>query len=237
MKQRGNGTFAGLLLAIGIACSGYFIANAVKYFRNFDRFVEVKGLSERVVRADKASWQINFNVSGSNLKQIYSQINQQQQIVSDFLVKQGFQENEYTKQAISVTDNYANAYGNNNTAKLPQYTANAGINVTTSNVNLVTNAVGQTNLLVESGVILTFNTVNYSYTALNQIKASMLDEALANAKVSATQFAQNSQSSLGKIKNATQGLFTITSPDSNMSDAASIDKKVRVVTTVQFFLE
>jgi hypothetical protein len=65
----------------------------------------------------------------------------------------------------------------------------------------------------------------------------MLDEALANAKVSATQFAQNSQSSLGKIKNATQGLFTITSPDSNMSDAASIDKKVRVVTTVQFFLE
>lgn len=237
MKQNGNGTFSGLLLALGIAFSGYLLSDAVKYFRNFDRFVEVKGLSERIVKADKASWQINFNVSGSNLKQIYSQINQQQQVVSDFLVNQGFKKHEYTKQAISVTDNYANAYGNSNTARLPQYTANTGINVTTANVDLVTNAVGQTNLLVESGVILTFNTVNYSYNELNKIKASMLDEALANAKVSAAQFASNSNSRLGKIKNATQGLFTITAPDSNMGDAASIDKKVRVVTTVQFFLE
>lgn len=234
MKQLSNGNFAALLLALGIAFSGYIIGDAVKYFRNFDRFVEVKGLSEWVVKADKASWQMNFSVSGNNLKQIYSQIKEQQQSVSDFLAHQGFKESEYTQQAILVTDNYA--YGNNMPNR-PQYTASAGINVTTANVDLVTSAVGQTNLLIESGIILTSNRVNYSYTSLNKIKAAMLNEALANAQVSATQFAQKSQSSLGKIKNAHQGLFTITAPDSNMDDESSIDKKVRVVTTVQFFLK
>ena len=186
--------------------------------------------------ADRASWQIGFTASGSNLKDIYNSVDKQQQLVTDFLLKQGFTASEINKQPISVVDNYANSYGGNNT-KLSQYSANAGINVNSNNIMRIASSVQLTNQLVEAGVIINTNNVVYLYTSLNQIKASMLNEALSNAKVAADEFAKKSGSNLGKIKSASQGLFTISGEDNSQNDNASINKKVRVVTTVQFFLK
>lgn len=230
------GKFAALLLSVGIAVSGISIAYSIKYFRNFDRFVEVKGLAEKNVRANQASWQIGFTASGNNLKDIYSSVDKEQQVVTDFLIKQGFASSEIVKQPISVIDNYANSYGSSN-AKLSQYNANAGINVNSSNIDKIANSVQLTNQLVEAGVIINNNNVVYLFTNLNQIKAGMLNEALSNAKIAADEFAKKSGSSLGKIKSASQGLFTITAEDNTANDNGSINKKVRVVTTVQFFLK
>ncbi len=229
-------TFGSFLLAIGIFLSALVLGFSIKYVRDFDRFVEVKGLSEQIVKSNQASWNISFSASGNNMKQVYIDINNSQQVVINFLLKQGFKTDEIQKQAITVTDNYAVSYNNN--AKSAQYTANAGVNVTSHNVDLVTNAVQATNQLVESGVLLSSNYVNYLYTSLNDIKSKMLNSALRNASVAANEFAKNSNSALGKIKTANQGIFSISSPDgSNNNDTASIMKKVRVVTTVQFFLK
>lgn len=226
---------AALILAAGIAVSGISIGESIKYFRNFDRFVEVKGLAERYVKADQASWQIGFTASGNDLKDIYQSIDNEQQIVTGFLVQQGFSASEITKQPISVIDNYANAYGGGN-VKLSHYNANAGIIVTSKAIDKVEKSVQQTNKLIEQGVLLNNNNVAYSYTGLNDIKASMLNDALSNAKIAADEFAKKSNSKLDKIKSASQGLFTITGDNNMQSDSNSINKKVRVVTTVQFFL-
>ena len=61
----------------------------------------------------------------------------------------------------------------------------------------------------------------------------MIEEATKKAKEVAEKFAKDSNSKVGKIKSATQGLFTISDRDSNTPDI----KKVRVVTTVNYFLE
>lgn len=229
--------FTAFILALGIAASGISIAMSIKYFRNFDRYVEVKGSAEQNVVSDQASWQIGITASGNNLKDIYRSIDKQQQVVTTFLLKQGLQAGEINKQPISIIDNYANSYSGNNSERLPQYSANAGINVTSNNIQVVTSAVQSTNQLVESGVVLNNNNVVYLYNGLNKIKAGMLNEALGNAKISADQFANKSNSELGKIKSASQGLFTVTAPDNTGNDSSSINKKVRVVTTVQFFLK
>ncbi len=227
---------AALLLALGPSSAGFFVAESIRYFKNFDRYVEVKGSAEKIVKSDQANWQIGVTVVGNNLKDIYSNINTQQAVVTSFLVKNGFKTTDFVKQPVSLIDNYANAYGSSN-VKLPQYTATAGVNVSTGDVDRVTQIVQQTNQLVDAGVVVSSNNVTYTYTGLNMVKAGMLDEALANAKVSAEQFAKNSKSELGNIKVASQGLFTINGQDQNMGDANSINKKVRVVTTVQFFLK
>ena len=61
----------------------------------------------------------------------------------------------------------------------------------------------------------------------------MIEEATRNAREAAEKFAKDSDSKLGKIKTAQQGLFTIEDRDSY----TPYIKKVRVVTTVDFFLE
>jgi hypothetical protein len=60
----------------------------------------------------------------------------------------------------------------------------------------------------------------------------MIEEATKNARQAAEKFAKDSGSTVGKIRNARQGLFTITNRDKNSPDR----KKVRVVTTVEYFL-
>ncbi len=225
-----------LLLAIGISVAGGAIYMGMKYFKNFDRMVEVKGLAEQNVKSDLATWSINFSVSGDNLKDLYQKISQSQKTVNDFLVKNGFDSASIQQGALNVIDNFANQYGTSN-AKLPHYQLTNSVTVSSNNVDLVAKVSQNAGELVNDGVIVTNNSISYFYTGLNSIKAQMLDNATRNAKVAAETFAKNANSQVGKIRSASQGMFTISSPDGSViNDTANIDKKVRVVTSVQFFL-
>jgi hypothetical protein len=209
------------------------IFHSVKYYRNFDHYVEVKGLAEEIVIADQASWHINIAYSSDDLKDIYKNIVQQQDTIINFLHQKGINSNDIQKQTISIIDNSNNTYNNNTNFK--KYSANSGISVNTNNINNLQQVSNNINILVESGVLITSTYASYLYTKLNDIKAQMINKALINAKITANQFAKQTNDKLGGIKNASQGLFTITAPDGNFNDA-SIQKKVRVVTSVQFFI-
>ena len=43
-----------IIIALGIAANGFFIAQAIIQFKNSDRSIVVKGLSEREVKSDLA---------------------------------------------------------------------------------------------------------------------------------------------------------------------------------------
>lgn len=79
----------------------------------------------------------------------------------------------------------------------------------------------------------------YSFTRLNDVKPEMVAEATKDARRSAEQFAKDSGTGVGGIKSATQGYFSIDARDGEQS-GGGIDtpfKKVRVVTTVDFYLK
>ena len=65
------------------------------------------------------------------------------------------------------------------------------------------------------------------------MKPKMMEEAIANARKTAEQFAKNSESKLNKIVSADQGQFSIDNRDSNTPYV----KKVRVVTTITYSLK
>jgi hypothetical protein len=229
-------TIPAFLLAFGIACAGYSIAQAISQNQAFNRFVTVKGLAEKTVKSDKAVWQLTFSYADDELASAYQGIAKAQNNVSAFLQKQGFASNELELQPVSVVDNDANTYNTNTKGK--RYTANAGTTLTTQQVDKVKEAIQQTATLVQNGVLVNNSLVHYSFTELNDIKPKLLDEATANAKAAAEAFARNAQSTLGSIRQANQGLFTISDiTDANMNPGTDIMKKVRVVTSVEYFLK
>ena len=226
-----------LVLSLGIFAAGYSISHAINNFRNFDRYVEVKGLDEEVVKSDQASWDISFNSSHNNLKELYQNISQGQDTIVKFLLAQGFELNEIQKHQVSIIDNQNINYAQQNPNQ-PHYTANSGIVLMTNKIDLVVKAMQKTGELLQSQIMITNSFVNYSYTNLNSIKVNMLNKATNNARLAAESFAKNSFSDLGKIKDANQGQFSISSADGNTSyDTGSIYKKVRVVTSVKYFLK
>lgn len=220
-----------LILALGLYFGANLLAQSIYHFKDFDRFVEVKGLAEKEVKSDLGVWEINYSVTGDNLQDLYQQMSKQQGTISTFLTEQGFKTSELSAKNANVIDNWNNQYGQSND-KLPHYQLSAGILVSSQQVDLIQTSNDKINQLIDQGIALSYNNINYFFNGLNNIKTEMLNEATQNAKLSAEIFAKNSESQLSGIKYANQGVFSIDGIESN-----SLNKKVRVVVTVQYFLQ
>lgn len=212
----------------------FVLRDGFKY-RSSERTVDVRGLSERAVKSDEARWVLGFSVSGNDLKVLNSSYKFYQKIIIEFLKKQQFTDNEIQKSAANIIDNYANQY--NNQKPESRYTLKGQIIVNSKKVDLVSSATEKTDDLLAQDIAIESSERRFYFRGLNNLKPEMIKEATQNARESAQKFADDSQASIGNIKSATQGLFSITDLNDEYSSDASIEKKVRVVTQVTYFLK
>ena len=227
--------YSGLCIMAGLVVLGIMIPTAVMKYRSFDRTVNVKGLCEKEVRADKVIWPIVYKVMSDNVQSIYSQIDAANAVIVDFLKAGGVTEDEMTVSVPQISDKLANEYGDTNRAV--RYIAKNVVTVCTSDVDKVLALMASQADLLKKGVVTVGNDwenpVEFRYEGLNGIKPEMIEEATQNARETAEKFAKDSDSRLGKIKTANQGTFTIEDRDSN----TPYIKKVRVVTSVTYYLK
>lgn len=224
----------GLLLLAGMFGLGYQVANSVMAIKLLDRSVEVKGLSERDVAADIAIWPITFNVADNDLGKLYQSVQEKNAHVVAFLEKNGFSKEEITISAPAVVDKLAREYGDDGRNSPFRYTASSTITVYSGKVDGVRQSMIKLAELGQQGIAISGNAYNtqYVYSKLNEIKPAMIEEATRNAREAAAKFAKDSNSTLGKIKRANQGQFTIQDRDSSTAHI----KKVRVVSSVEYYL-
>jgi hypothetical protein len=235
----------GLLLMLGLIVGGWILGSEIKATRLADRYVTVKGLVERNVKSDLAIWPISFKESGANLQGVLGQSEKDKQSVLAFLKSQGFTDAEISIGDLGVTDRSADIY--NNTARPEsRFVVSQTITLTTKDVDRAGLAGSHAADLVRAGVVLSNSGVTYRFTGLNSLKPDMITEATRNARAAATRFAQDSGSEVGPIRSANQGVFSITAAnavsggegegDGAMNADSSVMKKVRVVTTVDYYL-
>lgn len=225
------------LISMALIISGYFIGNMHKTGKAYNRTVQVKGLSEREVKADLAVWPINITLTGNNLSSLQSQIEQQNKQVYDFFKKQGFLETEINIGSININDSHANLYRSTNQQSSFRYIAVSELTVRTTDIEKLQKALSASLKLLSEGVLIgsknEWRPVEYIFTGLNELKPSMIEEATINARKVAEKFAHDSKSKVGKIMNARQGLFTINDRDQNTPEI----KIVRVVSTINYQLK
>lgn len=235
MNQFKPALILGALIGLGMIIAGFILGNSAVKIKQYERIVSVKGLSEREVKADVAVWPIRFSGGSQDLTELYDTMELQTQQIQAFLKGEGFKAEEITTGAPVTTDKYAQQYGGDANVAL-RYTAHQTITVYTHNIDAV--RVAQTRLVALGKKGIAFGgddsgqRTEYIFTKLNDIKPAMIEEATQNARSVAEKFAADSQSRLGKIKTANQGLFSIEDRDSNTPYL----KKVRVVSTVDYYL-
>ena len=220
-----------IILAIGVMVMGWCVKAGIDNFTNKDRKVTVKGLAEREVPADKVTWSISTKETGNDLPTLYERINVQAGKIKAFLKQNGLEESEITVNPPSVSDLEAREWGDNQ--KPFRYIVNTTITVATTKVEAVNKAIFKQAELLKQGVALDSSYLNYEYASFQQMKPEMMSEAIKNAQKTAEQFAEASESKLGKIQTAGQGQFEIENRDEN----TPYIKKIRVVTTVTYSLD
>ena len=216
------------LVIIGLATVlfsfAFFIA--ARDFSRQGSYVEVKGLAEKIVKADVAIWSINFEVKSSNIDSLYSDIDKNTTTIKSFLIAKGFESSEINVAPVNV---YQDTYKDS----LFRYNSNIQLSVYTNKVDLVRSTSQDTLDLVKKGVAMNQNSISFEFSDINSIKPEMLSEAVANAKASAEQFAKESNSKITGISRGNQGVFDITDKDPGSPEY----KKVRVVSTLRFLLK
>ncbi len=112
-----------------------------------------------------------------------------------------------------------------------RYRADQAVLLRTSKVDAIKPALASASNLMVSGVLLSGKAEpNYIFNQLNEIKPGMIQEATKNARIAAEQFSRDSQTTLGKLRSATQGWFQVEN-----RDAATPERKiVRVVVDVEY---
>lgn len=224
-----------LLIALGLLSVGIGIKQGFGSMANRNRYVTVRGLAELEVKADKVTWPIVFKLVGNDLPSLYTQINSTNDAIIRFLTDNGINRDEISINAPEVYDQQANRYSSDDIRY--RYNITAVLVVTSSNVDKVNELIKRQTEFLKEGIAISTDDYSYQttyeFTGLNDIKPGMIAEATKNAREAAAKFADDSDSKLGKIQSAIQGQFSITDRD----QYTPYIKNVRVVTTIDFFLE
>ncbi len=231
MQNKNNFYFLGICLVI----ASIVISLGFSSINPKEASVSVRGLAQREVNADLAVWQLSFGLGDNNLENLQKSIKEKSEIVSLYLKDKGLSERDFSVLSPSITNNLLDPYINQEKMQYI-YIAKLNFLIRTDKISAVKKANEGLLELVDKGIAIKQdyeNKINYEFTKLNDIKPEMIALATKNARKAAEQFAKDSNSNLGKIKHATQGLFSIENAATGLEER----KIVRVVTQIQYLLK
>lgn len=226
------------VIALGLVGAGWMAAQGMARLRMQDRFVTVKGSAERIVDADLVVWPLPHAVGGNDLAEVQRRLDANTATIRRFFSDAGFAADEVLVSPPRLEDRWAYAYGENRAPERYRYSTT--VTLRTEQVPRALQALRRTGDLVSRGVLIggeggegaAAGGPQFDYTQLNAVKPALIAEATANARRSAEQFAKDSGARLAGIRTANQGVVSIEDRDAGSPQI----KKVRVVTTVEYFL-
>lgn len=231
------------LVAAGLVGAGWLAGDGVARARLGDRFVTVKGVAEEDVEADLAVWNLQFTAGGNDLGAVQRTIARNLELTFSFLEERGVARDLVSVQGIRVVDAAANPYQQGPVTN--RFSVTQSVTVRSEEPYVIQEASRDVGALVEAGVVLVSGQEygpggpTYIFRGLNDVKPDMIARATARAREAAREFARDSGSRLGGIRRANQGVFQILprDPAPGIGEQNRIEKRVRVVSTVEYYLE
>ena len=220
----------GTAIVLAALVLGIFMVCTVKTLKSYDDTVKVRGLCEKEVPADRVVLRVNFSEQDNELTALRTTMERNEKVVVDMLKKAGFTDEEIKYTSARFNDRYDSYYSSNIRFR---YSANQTINVFSSKMDVAGDLQRKIDAELLKQNIISNTYANYEYHGLNDIKPAMIAESLENARSAANEFAKNSHSHIGKMRTASQGYFEVEDLDENTPQV----KKVRVVTTVEYYLK
>ena len=223
---------ASAILAIGLIAGGYLLGDGLTRAREADRSVTVRGLAEKDVMADLATWTIAYSASAGDMATAQASVDRDTAAIRAFFKELGFPDDALQPTGVNVSSFTQDG--------IATFTVRQRMTLRSTDIARAQRAVRRQFDLVRRGVLLEEGSgMAYSFTRLNDVKPEMVAAATKDARRAAEQFAEDSDTGVGGIKQATQGYFEITGRDGEGGGWGVADtpfKRVRVVTTIDFYL-
>jgi hypothetical protein len=230
----------GLALAAGLVVSAIVVSNALVRIREESQALEVKGFAERELDSDFATWTGSFTTRDPSLTSAYSTLERQRGQMLAFLEAAGVPAGAVEVQPVTTAVLYARNEKGGLTNRVEGYALSQQVRVRSTDVDLVARISKDSSALVRQGIELSSYPPEYLYTKLEELKLAMLAGAAADARKRAETLATESESRLGRLLSARQGVFQITPAhstevtDYGSNDTTSRRKSIKAVVTVRY---
>lgn len=207
-----------IIFGIAIIIAAALLGNAFKNRNKIDGSISVTGLGKADFTSDLIVWEGSFSTVNSNLKQAYTNLENDKKIITSYLNAKGVNTDEIVFNAVITTEqkkqNYSDA-GKYLGDKFIGYLLSQSIKIESSNVAQIEKISREITELLNKGVQFYSQPPRYYYTKLADLKIEMISKATEDARIRAESIAENSGSSIGELTSANMGIFQITGQNSN----------------------
>src|SRR5258708_26593567 len=209
------------IFAFGLTTSGYALGDGLRRSKMAEhRIVSVRGVSERNVTADLATWTVDFSHQGTDFGLIQQSVDSQARSVRAYLQRAGFKPDEISDSDVSVSREQPRDKDGQPVGPV-RGTVKRSIQLRSANVMRLRAAYAAQSELLREGVEVSGTSASYTFTKLNALKPEMIAEATRNARRGAEEFAHDSGTSVGRFKTASQGYFSLAPPAGDECDACT----------------
>jgi hypothetical protein len=237
----------GALLALGMSAAAYLLGSQAKQIGGGRQSISVKGLAEKPVTANVAEWTLGVSVVAPTFPEALKKLRASLPQLKQFLTAQGFEATAMRDAPEIVAEHYVeqqNAQGF--TRNVQQgYEAQQNIVLTSADLGKIEAAYKAIVQFQADGHPITYSAPMYLVSNLEEVKMSLIGAATQNAKVRAGEFAKHGGVEVGPMRGASQGSFYILPAGAETDvndyggayDKSTIDKKARVVVTIEYAIE
>ena len=243
-----------IIIGLAIIITAFILGNAFKHRNQNLDSITVIGLGTKDFVSDEILWSGSFTTTSLDIKTAYNKIVSDQKIVSNFFLNKGFKPNEFSFGAVNFQKKFREikSQGSDNQTKYEQvfdgYEATQTISFSAKkNLDLMSrieSVSSKTSELVNSGIELSSNTIQYTFSDLPSLKQSLIEKATKDANERATKIVKTADGDLGKLKKASMGVFQITGQGSTaddsyggINDTYSKNKTARITVRLEYELK
>ncbi len=231
------------ILSLGLIVSALIGGRALEKMRSATDGVTVKGVAEKDITSDLATWRGQISVRADDPVDGYDKIQKHLTTTMNFLLQHGVTGEAIEEGTINASAHYKRDAKGHTTSEIESHTLTQTFTVTTTDVALAKRLAKESTQLIRQGIAFRSYPPSFYYTKLEDLKLDLLERAADNAKLRAERLARSSGNRVANIISASQGIFQITQPNSTetaswgMYDTSTIEKKVRAVVTMRYRTE
>ncbi|MGN6602570.1 MAG: SIMPL domain-containing protein [Ginsengibacter sp.] len=211
-------TLSAAIIGIAFIIGLFIVGRAYKYRSTTKETITVTGSAEKDFVSDLIVWKGSYSRRSMDLKSAYAQLKEDEGMVKKYLLSKGVQEDQIVFSSIDIIKEYSyptDANGRSIGQQFAGYNLTQNVRIESPEVDKINAISREATELIQQGIEFTSQPPLFYYTKLTQIKMDLLAKASADGKKRAEIIANNSGSSLGKLKKANLGVFQITGKNTN----------------------
>lgn len=218
-----------IIIGVAIVLTGLLLGQAFKNRNSNLDAISVIGLGTKDFVSDEILWTGNFTTTSFDIKTAYNKIVSDQKIIAAFFVSKGFKPSDFSFTAVDFQKKFREIRKQNENSQTEYeqvfdgYVATQSVRFTSKKnpalMLKIENVASKTSELINSGIELTSNTIQYTFSDLPSLKQTLIESATKDANERAEKIVNTANGSLGKLKNASMGVFQITGQGSTQEDS------------------